>query len=221
MNFITKYFKKHKITTVLDPIVIEYTNPTDKKLTAIIFGFNDFFAFNNFGNGELIVKNLQTNDNGYNRLMCQSGFKPFVFRKARIQSSSMRMLHKTLFINHKGANGNEKRKSINLSAFRDAYQFQNDIIDINCGDTKIDGNTFLELEIDPNTSFCIYIFPEESKLVSYKKYKNHLLLLNKDKRVFINIQPNETTFFANFTKKIELFFTNLKLKFNKTKIKKD
>jgi len=144
-------------SAISDPYVIQYTNTTAGNLTAIIFGYNDYFGAANFGNpAGITITNLQGGT--YGRLMAQSNNKFFKIGKWRFQSATSAQLQQTLSINHVDANGKQYSSPLNLSIMRDAYQFQPDIIDVTKTVT-IDGNTFVTFTLIANATVVISMFP--------------------------------------------------------------
>jgi hypothetical protein len=145
---------------VSDPYVIQYDNTALVPVTAILFGYNDYFNQPNFGNPVLtIITNLQTGTiAGYGRMIAQSNNKFFKLGKWRFQCSTPAQLQITLNINHVDANGKTYTSPLNLSIMRDAYQQQPDIIDVTKPVT-IDGNTFITFTLLAGSVFTISMFP--------------------------------------------------------------
>ena len=108
---------------VSDPYVIQYANTTTANVTAILFGYNDYFGATNGGNPvAVVISNLQGGT--YGRLLAQSNNKFFKIGKWRFQSSTASQLSQTLTINHVDANGKIQSVPLNLSIMLDAYQQQ-------------------------------------------------------------------------------------------------
>lgn len=150
-------------SVVSDPYVIQYQNTnTTTSRTAILFGYNDYFNQSNFGmNADIVVTNLQTGTTaGYGRLVAQSNNKFFKIGKWRFQSSSSSQLAQTLQINHVDANGKQYSTPLNLSIARDAYQQQDDILDVTKPVT-IDGNSYVTFTLLAGTTLVISMFPVE------------------------------------------------------------
>jgi hypothetical protein len=145
---------------VSDPYVIQYNNTDVVPVTAILFGYNDYFNQVNFGNPVLtIITNLQTGTIlGYGRMIAQSNNKFFKIGKWRFQCSTPAQLQVTMNINHVDANGKTYTTPVNLSIMRDAYQQQPDIIDITKPVT-IDGNTFCTFTLLAGAVLTISMFP--------------------------------------------------------------
>jgi len=142
---------------VSDPYVIQYENTTAGDLTAIIYGYNDYFGAANFGNpAGITITNLQGGT--YGRLIAQSNNKFFKIGKWRFQSADASQLQQTLQITHVDANGKQYITPMNLSIMRDAYQQQSDIIDVTKPVT-IDGNTYITYTLKANATFVISMFP--------------------------------------------------------------
>jgi|688.fasta_scaffold03477_6 hypothetical protein len=142
---------------VSDPYVIQYANTNAFDVTAVIFGYNDFFGALNFGNpAGVVVTNLQGGT--YGRLIAQSNNKFFKIGKWRFQSASAAQLSQTLQLTHVDANGKQYITPLNLSIMRDAYQQQNDILDVTKPVT-VDGNTFISFNLVALATLVISMFP--------------------------------------------------------------
>ena len=153
------YASGQKAQAVSDPYVIQYENTTLGTLTAVMFGYNDFFGSATYGNPVgITVTNLQGGT--YSRLLAQSNNKFFKIGKWRFQSANTSQLSQTLTLTHYDANGKQYSTPLNLSIMRDAYQFQNDILDVTKPVT-VDGNTQITFPLLGATIFVISIFPVE------------------------------------------------------------
>jgi hypothetical protein len=142
---------------VSDPYVIQYANTTTANVTAILFGYNDYFGSTNYGNPvAVVITNLQGGT--YGRLIAQSNNKFFKIGKWRFQSSTSTQLQQTLSINHVDANGKVQTVPLNLSIMRDAYQQQSDIIDVT-RPVSVDGNTFITFTLIASATLVISMFP--------------------------------------------------------------
>ena|ERR1035437_8453014 len=148
---------KHHSQTVSDPYVVSYENTTTVDVTAILFGFNDYFGAGNYGNpAAVIITNLQGGT--YGRLISQSNNKFFKIGKFRFQSATSSQLQQTLQLTHVDANGKQYITPLNLSIMKDAYQQQSDIIDVTRPVT-VDGNTFITFTLKAATTLTISMFP--------------------------------------------------------------
>lgn len=147
---------------VSDPYVIQYENTGLVNVTAILFGYNDYFNVTNFGNPAAVtITNLQTGTiAGYGRMIAQSNNKAFKIGKWRFQSTSASQLSQTLQINHVDANGKQYSTPLNLSIARDAYQQQNDILDVSKPVT-VDANTYISFTLLAGVTLVISMFPVE------------------------------------------------------------
>jgi hypothetical protein len=142
---------------VSDPYVIQYANTTTANVTAILFGYNDYFGASNGGNPvAVVISNLQGGT--YGRLLAQSNNKFFKIGKWRFQSSTASQLSQTLTINHVDANGKIQSVPLNLSIMRDAYQQQSDIIDVT-RPVSVDGNTYITFTLIGSATLVISMFP--------------------------------------------------------------
>jgi hypothetical protein len=164
-------------SAVSDPYVIEYINTGAIDVQAILFGYNDYFGAANYGNpGAVTINNLQGGT--YGRLIAQSNNKFFKIGKWRFQSASASQLSQTLTLNHVDANGKQYSTPLNLSIMRDAYQQQNDILDVTKPVT-VDGNTYITFTLKALTSLVISMFPVS--VISGKAKLNGGVTLNKAK----------------------------------------
>lgn len=145
-----------------DPYVIQYENTTGGDLTAVLFGYNDYFNAVNFGNPVgIVITNLQSNTGpgtGYGRLIAQSNNKNFKIGKWRFQSGTSTQLQQTLQLTHVDGNGKTYTTPLNLSIMRDAYQQQSDILDVTKTLT-IDGNTYITFILKAGATLVISMFP--------------------------------------------------------------
>ena len=146
-------------TVVSDPYVIQYTNTTTAAVTAVLFGFNDYALATNYGNpAAVVITNLQGGT--YARLITQSNNKAFKIGKFRFQSTNASQLSQTITIFHVDGNGKQYSTPLNLAIARDAYQQQNNILDVTKPIT-VDGNTYLTFPVYANTVLTIAMFPVE------------------------------------------------------------
>lgn len=152
------YASGQQAQAVSDPYVIQYVNPTLNPVTAILFGYNDYFGdvANNYGNPLLTVTSLQGGT--YSRLLAQSNNKNFKIGKWRFQSADAGQLSQTLTLTHYDANGKQYSTPLNLSIMRDAYQFQSDILDVTKTVT-VDGNTQISFTLLAGATMVISMFP--------------------------------------------------------------
>lgn len=162
-------------SAVSDPYVIQYENTTAGDLTAVIFGYNDYFGVVNYGNPVgITITNLQGGT--YGRLIAQSNNKFFKIGKWRFQSTTPAQLQQTLQINHVDANGKQYSTPLNLSIMRDAYQQQDDIIDV-VKPVTIDGNSYITFTLVASATIVISMFP--TSVISGKAELNGGSLMNR------------------------------------------
>jgi hypothetical protein len=162
-------------SSVSDPYVIQYAETSGANVQAFIFGYNDYFGVANFGNAATTtITNLQGGT--YGRLVAQSNNKFFKIGKWRFQSANTAQLQQTLQITHVDANGKQYITPLNLSIMKDAYQQQDDIIDVTRPVT-IDGNTFIQFTLLANATFVISMFPVS--VISGKAELNGGTLMNR------------------------------------------
>lgn len=154
------YAGGNQSVAVSDPYVISYENTTLGNLTAILFGYNDYFNVSNYGNNVgIVITNVQTGTTaGYGRMIAQSNNKFFKIGKWRFQSTSSPQLQVTMNIYHVDANGKQYITPLNLSIMRDAYQQQSDIIDVT-KQVTVDGNTYCTFLLYGSATVTISMFP--------------------------------------------------------------
>lgn len=152
----------NQAVSVSDPYVISYDNTTGGNLTAILFGYNDYFNVANYGNNVgIVITNVQTGTTaGYGRMIAQSNNKFFKIGKWRFQCTTASQLQVTMNIYHVDANGKQYITPLNLSIMRDAYQQQSDIIDVT-KQVTVDGNTYCTFLLYANAVLTISMFPIE------------------------------------------------------------
>jgi hypothetical protein len=146
-----------RAVAISDPYVIQYFNTIAVNTPAVLFGYNDNFGALNFGNAATVtITNLQGGT--YGRLLAQSNNKFFKIGKWRFQSGSPAQLQQTYSLVHFDANGKQYSTPLNLSIMKDAYQFQNDIIDV-AKICTIDGNTSVTFTLVASATLVISMFP--------------------------------------------------------------
>ena len=151
------YASGQQSTAMSDPYVIQYVSTAAGTLTAIIFGYNDNYLSATFGQPPLVtVTSLMGGT--YGRLLAQSNNKNFKIGRWRFQSTTAGQLSQTLTLNHFDANGKQYSTPLNLSIMRDAYQFQNDILDVTKTIT-VDGNTSITFPLLAGATMVISMFP--------------------------------------------------------------
>lgn len=144
-------------SAVSDPYVIQYEETSGANVTAILFGYNDYFGATNYGNA--VTTNITNLQGGtYGRLIAQSNNKFFKIGKWRFQCTTASQLQQTLTLFHVDANGKQYSTPMNLSIMRDAYQQQADIIDVTKVVT-IDGNSYISFTLIANAVLTISMFP--------------------------------------------------------------
>lgn len=145
--------------------IIQYSNTTSSDVTAVLFGFNDYYnavtpsgaSAPNYGNpAAVVITNIQGGT--YARLIAQSNNKNFQIGQWRFISTTASQLTKSLMINYVDASGIITQKPFTLSVLKDPYQFQSDTIDIRKIVT-IDANTFLTFTLVANAGLVIAMWP--------------------------------------------------------------
>ena len=151
------YASGQQNTAMSDPYVIQIVSTALATVTVNLFGFNDNFNATNFGNvATTTITSLMGGT--YARLMAQSNNKNFKIGRWRFQSTTTGQLSQTLTLTHFDANGKQYSTPLNLSIMRDAYQFQNDILDVTKTIT-VDGNTQISFPLLASGTIVISMFP--------------------------------------------------------------
>lgn len=147
----------HAAEPVSEPYVLQYFNSTASDVSAILFGFNDYFGSTNYGNPTAaVITNLQ--GGSYGRLVAQTQNKPFKIGKWRFICTTASQLTQTLTINFVDGNGNVAQRPFNLSVERDSYQQQSDILDVTKPLT-VDGNTYITFTLKASATLTIVMYP--------------------------------------------------------------
>lgn len=141
-----------------DPYQIVIENTTAKAQKAIIFGNDKFLLKTRFGNPTGISITIGQPGVEYVELLQQSSTKPFSTQFIRIESENKLQVTKFITVNQKDANGNLFRRPMNMQQFKSAYQQQENLLDAPVNE-YVDGTTYWEVEIEPNTRVFYTIFP--------------------------------------------------------------
>lgn len=141
-----------------DPYQIVVENTTDKAQKAIIFGNDKFLLKSRFGNPRGIEITIGQPGVEYVELLQQSSTKPFSTQFMRIESENKLQITKFITVHQKDANGNWFQRPINMQQFKSAYQQQENMLDAPINE-YVDGTTYWEVEIEPNTRVFYTIFP--------------------------------------------------------------
>lgn len=141
-----------------DPYQIVVDNPTDKPLKAILFGNDKFLLSRAFGSEAGIVITIGQPGVEYIELLQQSSTKPFSTQFMRIESENRLQITKFITVNQKDANGNWFRRPMNMQQYKSAYQNQENMLDAPINE-DVNGSTYWEVEIEPNTRVFYTIFP--------------------------------------------------------------
>lgn len=154
---------KVKGFSISDPYVVQFENTTDEEKQCALFGVNAFWRHPNLGSDEgVVVKNLQggnySSGGGYDSLFMQSAMNPFKIGKWRFQSRNADMLERVITLQHYDGNGKIYSSPLNLSIMRDAYQMQNDILDV-AKSFIVDGRSVALFTLPPKTILVISMFP--------------------------------------------------------------
>lgn len=167
--FFKKYFIKYTIYEKdNEPFALSYENTSDVKQRGVMFGSNLYSVLSqNYGmSNDVVVKNTKMeSDKGYLFLLNQSGHKPFRIETLRLQAKNLAM--STIKINKVNGDGQSFTRTILPMMYLDAYQFQNDVIDMSNIAVDIDASTHLSFNIKPKSRLFFTIFISYPKKVSY------------------------------------------------------
>lgn len=149
----------HESTTYqADPYQIIVRNTRDVAQTAVIFGRNRNSQKTRFGNPNGIEISVGQPGVEYIELLQESAETPFSTQFLRIESENRTQLTKFISITEQGANGILFRRQINMQQYRSAYQNQDNLLDVPI-DERINGKTYWEMQIEPETTVVYTIFP--------------------------------------------------------------
>lgn len=180
--FFTKWFTKHVIEEVGgDSYCVQYENESYEKANCVLFGFNVFNdPESNFGSNENVkVKELHSLMS-YGEAIEKVANEPFKIGIMRVQSTNQESLLKTVMIKRTiDANGVRTARPHVLLNSLDIYQMQSNILDVNVfKNCTIDGSTWFDFELGPQSTIVISIYPLVSRLVSYSEYRDHVKKYN-------------------------------------------
>lgn len=142
------------------PYQVSVENTTAGSLTAILFGFNQYFLDANFGSATGITVTPSQSNISYQELLTQSAFQPFETSLIRVESSNSSQVTQIITITVKDANGQSLTTPLITQNYFAAYQQQSGIIDIPYS-LKVDGNTNLSFTVLATTTVSITFFPAE------------------------------------------------------------
>lgn len=147
--------KEEKIS---HPMVVQIRNNSEDKKEWRLFGFNEFNKKRNFGN-KYDVKVTSLTEIPYENYFNNTAKEEFRIGKMRFQSSTKKNIQTTI-CHHKTDifRGTYKRKELNLAIMMDAYQQQNDIVDVT-KQWKIAQNRHISGIIQPNSTLVVTLFP--------------------------------------------------------------
>lgn len=147
--------KEEKIS---HPMVVQIRNNSEDKKEWVLFGFNQFNKKRNFGN-KYDVKVTSLTEISYENYFNNTAKEEFRIGKMRFQSSTKKNIQTTI-CHHKTNifRGTYKRKELNLAIMMDAYQQQNDLVDVT-KQWKIAQNSHISGIIQPNSTLVVTLFP--------------------------------------------------------------
>lgn len=137
-------------------VIIHNTSKTDAA-TAIIFGHDKFLLKSNFGSDATIQITMGQPGVDYVELL-QASANPFCTQFIRVESENQLQISKFVTIHQKNVNGNSSQRSLNMQQFKSAYQNQVNMLDAPVNE-EINGSTYWEILIEPDTTVLYTIFP--------------------------------------------------------------
>lgn len=144
---------------IAKPYVLNIVNSTASTATAIIFGFNDYFNQTNFGSDTAITVSSGISGVPYRRMLAQTNNKPFEVGTWRLTCTNTSQLAQSMTISYVDANGRSATDPVPFAIYKDAYQQDNTILDVNTYPFKIDANTYLTIPILGSATLVMILFP--------------------------------------------------------------
>ncbi len=138
--------------------IVVHNTIKDAPKKAILFGNDKFLLSTRFGSEDGIVITIGQPGVEYVELLQQSSTKPFSTQFMRIESENKLQITKFITVHQKDANGNWFQRPMNMQQFKSAYQQQENMLDAPINE-DIDGSTYWEVEIEPDTRVFFTIFP--------------------------------------------------------------
>jgi len=151
--------RKRKQVFKANPYQIIVSNPTERALTAILFGNDKHLLKDNFGSDRGIVIETGQSNVEYVEILQRSSSHQFKTQHIRIESDNLLQLSKPMTIHEKDAAGRWLQNPLNLHIYKSPYQQSEKMIDIDDILLDIDGSTYFEVEIEPKTRVFYSIFP--------------------------------------------------------------
>ncbi len=141
-----------------EPYKLQVANGGLAPQTAIIFGYNRYFAVANYGSGADISITTGITGVTYAELLAQSSTQPFEVVKMRISSTNIAQLDTPITLTVADGNGQLQQTPIDVTSYLSPNQNQDNIRDID-RDFSVDGSTFLSYVVTNGVtvSFSFYI----------------------------------------------------------------
>jgi len=168
---ICKFIFKKRLQTTFnpDPIIIQYENPTDDELKAVLFGYDEFISSENYGNKKgIVVRSLQGGE--YARILNESRKTRLEIEEWRFISDNPKQLYVTFIKNTSTGNNREIQERMNIGVLKDIYQYSKDTIVVK-KHQSIGSNDFFTFPLKPNTKFVIAMYPQEI-IIKNQWFKN-------------------------------------------------
>lgn len=158
--------KKLDQINISNPYVIRIENNTDDERNWVMFGSNQFLNSPNFGSDPGVqLTNWANMVLPYSSVLHDLASCKVKIGKLRFQSDNKLNLRQTIS-HHKLTNDSGyfkvcyERRNLFLSLLRDAYQMQDDILDVSLL-MEIDNSIHLSGTISPKSNIVISLFPTE------------------------------------------------------------
>jgi hypothetical protein len=189
---LTPVYRK-KVVEYSSPYCLEVENTLSEKANAILYGNNEYLLAKNFGS-DIGVEVKSKGYTSYVHSILQSGNMPFEIRTIRIKSTIGQLRDMVINLHITDANGQKFTNPIIVSLYLPNEMVCTTIdseikreihLDIH-HHIRIDGNTHLEIAMNPNSKANFYIFRTETKYVKtnilmafFKNPKKGLSLIGK------------------------------------------
>lgn len=158
---------------VSNPHIIEIKNKSSEVQDFVLFGSNMHLNEPNFGNNKNICIKYLSDQISYSSFLTEMLTTKYKIGLLRIQSSNIENMIQTL--NYNKYNSNVEmfdvvftRREIKLAIMRDAYQFQNDILDVRLPKIEMDKYHYLHGKIEGESTIVISFFPIEIDETEYR-----------------------------------------------------
>lgn len=145
------------------PYEIFIKNPTDRDLTCVLFGCDDFLLSENFGSDKEIQVTPAFSVR-YSKLLLQSAFKPFETGLIKMHCSNKEQFKQKIDTISGDANGQACFIPVHTEAYipplEEQENWRGDIIEMPYS-TTVDCSTYWKIKVLANTGFTLIIYPKK------------------------------------------------------------